>query len=442
MTKIVYKNIHLKDSHTLAVYEAEGGYKALDKALAMSGDDIIDEVKRSGIRGRGGAGFPAGLKWSFIPKDDPRPRYLVCNADEGEPGTCKDRDILRYDPHLLIEGMAIAGYAVGAKQGYIYIRGEFYRETERLQAAIYEAYAAGRLGHDVHGPEGTKRGIRFDLAVHRGGGAYVCGEETGLIESLEGKKGQPRLKPPFPANIGLYGCPTVVNNVETLASVPAIVAHGGAWYGNLGVEKSTGTKLFSVSGHVNKPGNYEVELGVPLKVLLNEYAGGVRGGWDNLKGVIPGGCSSPVMGKEVCETVTMDYDALSKAGTMLGSGAVIVMDRSVCIVRAVARLSRFYRHESCGQCTPCREGTGWLAQVMDRLESGQGTRDDIDLLLSISEGIQGKTICALGDAAAGPVVGAIRAFREEFVYHVEHGRCMVGMRSQASAQVVPARHET
>lgn len=434
MTKIVYKNIHQKDSHTLAVYKAGGGYQALEKALGMSGDDIIDEVKRSGIRGRGGAGFPAGLKWSFIPRDDPRPKYLVCNADEGEPGTCKDRDIMRYDPHLLVEGMVIAGVAVQSEQGYIYIRGEFYREAERLQNAIDEAYAAGHLGDNVHG-----KGVRFHLAVHRGGGAYVCGEETGLIESLEGKKGQPRLKPPFPANIGLYGCPTVVNNVETLASVPAIVANGGAWYGKLGVEKSSGTKVFSVSGHVNKPGNYEVELGISLKVLLEEHAGGVRGGWENLKGVIPGGCSSPILSKEVCETITMDYDALGKAGSMLGSGAVIVIDKSVCIVRAIARLSQFYRHESCGQCSPCREGTGWLSQVMDRLERGKGTEADVDLLLDISSNIQGKTICALGDAAAGPVVGAIRAFREEFVYHVEHGRCMVETRSPASVQT---RHET
>ncbi|MBF0096615.1 MAG: NADH-quinone oxidoreductase subunit NuoF [Magnetococcales bacterium] len=419
MTKIVYKHIHLENSHTLAVYKSVGGYQALEKALTLSGDDIIDEVKRSGIRGRGGAGFPAGLKWSFIPKDD-RAKYLVCNADEGEPGTCKDRDIMRYVPHQLIEGMVIAGYAVRAERGYIYIRGEFYREAERLQAAIDEAYAAGYLGNNVMG-----RGVRFDLAVHRGGGAYVCGEETGLIESLEGKKGQPRLKPPFPANIGLYGGPTVINNVETLTSVPDIILNGGAWYSALGVEKSSGTKVFAVSGHVNKPGNYEVELGIPLKVLLEEYAGGVRGGWDNLKGVIPGGASSPVFTKAVCETVTMDYDAIAKAGSMLGSGAVIVLDRSVCIVRAIARLSRFYRHESCGQCSPCREGTGWLSQIMQRIEQGKGVRGDIDLLLSVASNIQGKTICALGDAAAMPVAGAIRAFREEFEYHIEHGRCMV-----------------
>ncbi len=420
-TKILFKNIDRENSHTLEVYKAHGGYQSVLKAYDMKPVEVIDVVKAAGIRGRGGAGFPAGLKWSFIPKDDPRPKYLVCNADEGEPGTCKDRDIMRYDPHLLIEGMAIAAYAVNAERGYIYIRGEFYREAERLQAAIDEAYAAGVLGDNCHG-----RGIRFDLAVHRGAGAYVCGEETGLIESLEGKKGQPRLKPPFPANIGLYGCPTVINNVETLASVTDIIANGGEWYGNLGVENSTGTKIFSVSGHVNKPGNYEVELGIPLKVLLEEYAGGVRGGWDNLKGVIPGGCSMPILTADICETVNMDYDALAKSGSYLGSGAVIVIDKSICIVKAIRRLSQFYRHESCGQCSPCREGTGWLSKIMDRLEKGQGVPGDIDLMLDICDNIQGKTICALGDAAAMPVRGAIQAFREEFEYHVEHGRCMVG----------------
>ncbi len=419
--KIVYKNIDLENSHTLAVYESHGGYKSALKAIEMGCEEVIDEVKRSGIRGRGGAGFPAGLKWSFIPKNDPRPRYLCCNADVGEPGTCKDRDIMRYDPHLLIEGMIICGFAVGAEQGYIYIRGEFYRETERLEQAITEAYSKGILGDNVLG-----KGIKFHLAVHRGGGAYVCGEETGLIESLEGKKGQPRIKPPFPANVGLYDCPTVINNVETLASIPAIIDQGGAWYGTLGVAKSSGTKIFAVSGHVNKPGNYEVELGITLKDLLEKHAGGVKGGWSNLKGVIPGGSSSPILTAEVCSTITMDYEAISKAGSMLGSGAVIVIDKSVCIVRAVARLSRFYRHESCGQCTPCREGTGWLSQIMERMEAGQGTHEDIDLLLDICANIGGKTICALGDAAAGPILGSIRAFREEYIYHVEHGRCMAG----------------
>jgi NADH-quinone oxidoreductase subunit F len=419
--QILFKNIHKKDSHTYKVHKAGGGYDQVEKAMAMSTDDVIDEVKRAGIRGRGGAGFPAGLKWSFIPKDNARPKYLVCNADEGEPGTCKDRDIIRYVPHQLIEGMIIAAFAVGAERGYIYIRGEFVREAEVLEGAIKEAYDKGYLGDNVNG-----KGIRFDLAVHRGAGAYVCGEETGLIESLEGKKGQPRVKPPFPANIGLWGGPTVINNVETLASIPAIIENGGEWYSKLGVEKSSGTKLFSISGHVNKPGNYEVELGIPMKTLIEEYAGGVRGGWDNLKGVIPGGASSAVLPKDVCETVTMDYDAIAKAGSMLGSGAMIVMDKSVCIVKAVERLSRFYRHESCGQCTPCREGTGWISQIMTRIETGRGVEGDIELLGSICGNISGKTICALGDAAVGPINGSIKAFRDEYIYHVEHGRCMVG----------------
>ncbi|ABK46115.1 NADH dehydrogenase subunit F [Magnetococcus marinus MC-1] len=417
---VLFKNIHIQGQNTLAVAQQQGAYKRMEKALGMSGEEIIQEVKSAGLRGRGGAGFPAGLKWSFIPKDDPRPKYLVCNADEGEPGTCKDRDLMRFDPHLLIEGMIIAGYAVNSKQGYIYIRGEFYREAEVLEAAVAEAYAANLLGKNILG-----KGVDFDLAVHRGAGAYVCGEESALLNSLEGEKGQPRLKPPFPANVGLYGCPTVINNVETLCAVPAILEKGGAWYSKLGVEKSSGTKLFSVSGHVNKPGNYEVELGIPLKSLINDYAGGVRGGWENLKGVIPGGSSTPVLIPEQCETILMSYEALAGAGSMLGAGSVIVMDKSTCIVKAIARLSKFYRHESCGQCTPCREGTGWLAQIMDRIETGQGREGDIDLLLSVCSNIQGKTICALGDAAAMPVVGAIRHFRDEFEYHVKHGRCMV-----------------
>ncbi|MBF0415273.1 MAG: NADH-quinone oxidoreductase subunit NuoF [Magnetococcales bacterium] len=418
--QIVFKNIHKANSHTLPVYLKGGGYKAMAEALAKTPEEVINEVKTSGIRGRGGAGFPAGIKWSFIPKASTKPKYLVCNADEGEPGTCKDRDILRFDPHLLIEGMVIAAFAVGSERGYIYIRGEFFLESQRVEGAIREAYAKGYLGDNILGT-----GVRFDLAVHLGAGAYVCGEETALLESLEGKKGQPRVKPPFPANVGLWGGPTVINNVETLASIPAILEHGGSWYAGLGVEKSTGTKIFSVSGHVNRPGNYEVEMGLPLKRLLEEYAGGVRGGWDNLKGVIPGGSSSPVLGKQVCETVTMDYDSIARAGSMLGSGAVVVMDKSVCIVRAIARISRFYRHESCGQCTPCREGTGWLSQIVTRIEAGGGQPGDIELLEELCGNISGKTICALGDAAAMPVAGAIRAFRDEFVYHVEHGRCLV-----------------
>ncbi|MBF0348396.1 MAG: NADH-quinone oxidoreductase subunit NuoF [Magnetococcales bacterium] len=420
-TQIVYRTINKPDSHTLSVYQEGGGYKGgVLKALAKTPEEVIEEVKKSGIRGRGGAGFPAGIKWSFIPRVLPRPKFLVCNADEGEPGTCKDRDILRFDPHRLIEGMIIAAFAVGAERGYIYIRGEFYRESQRVEQAIRDAYAKGFLGENIFG-----KGIRFDLAVHLGAGAYVCGEETALLESLEGKKGQPRVKPPFPANVGLWGGPTVINNVETLASIPDILEYGGAWYAKLGVEKSTGTKIFSISGHVNRPGNHEVEMGIPLKTLIEQYAGGVRGGWDNLKGVIPGGSSSPILTRAACETVTMDYDSIAKAGSMLGSGAVIVIDKSVCVVRALARISRFYRHESCGQCTPCREGTGWLSQIITRIEAGGGKPGDIELLEELCGNISGKTICALGDAAAMPVAGAIRAFREEFVYHVEHGRCMV-----------------
>ncbi|HIJ82908.1 MAG: NADH dehydrogenase subunit F [Magnetococcales bacterium] len=418
--QLVFRNIHKPNSHTLPVYLEGGGYKAVTKALARTPEEVIEEVKRSGIRGRGGAGFPAGIKWSFIPRTSAKPKYLVCNADEGEPGTCKDRDILRYDPHLLIEGMIIAAFAVGAERGYIYVRGEFFLESQRVEAAIKEAYAKGYLGENIFG-----KGVRFDLAVHLGAGAYVCGEETALIESLEGKKGQPRVKPPFPANVGLWGGPTVINNVETLANIPNILDRGGAWYAKLGVEKSSGTKIFSVSGHCNRPGNYEVEMGISLKDLLEKFAGGVRGGWDNLKGVIPGGSSSPILARAACETVTMDYDSIARAGSMLGSGAVIVIDKSVCVVRAIARISRFYRHESCGQCTPCREGTGWLAQILTRLEAGGGRPGDIELLEELCGNISGKTICALGDAAAMPVAGAIRAFREEFVYHVEHGRCMV-----------------
>ncbi|MBF0424879.1 MAG: NADH-quinone oxidoreductase subunit NuoF [Magnetococcales bacterium] len=411
----------LQDGHLLAVARERGAYEAARKAFVMGSAAVIEEVKKSNLRGRGGAGFPAGMKWSFIPKDTSRPHYLICNADEGEPGTCKDREILRRDPHLLIEGMIIAAFAVQAERGYIYIRGEFTREAEVLQRAIDDALTAGLLGENCLGS-----GFRFHLAVHRGAGAYVCGEETGLIESLEGKKGQPRVKPPFPANVGLYDCPTVINNVETLAAVPMIIERGGDWYASLGVPKSNGTKVFSVSGHVLRPGNYEVPLGIPLKSLIEDYAGGVRGGWENLKGVIPGGSSTPVLRAEVCETIAMDYESLAKAGSMLGAGSVIVMDKSVCIVRAIARLSRFYRHESCGQCTPCREGTGWLAQIMRRLEAGEGKNGDVELLQDVCASMSGKTICALGDAAAMPVAGAIRAFPEEFAYHIKHGRCMVG----------------
>ena len=383
------------------------------KALMDKGRDwIIDEVKTSGLRGRGGAGFPAGLKWSFMPKEPgDRPGYLIVNADEGEPGTCKDRDIMRHDPHKLIEGSLLSGFAMGAVAAYIYIRGEFYREAEVLQGAIDEAYEAGLIGDNA-----CASGYKFDVYVHRGMGAYICGEETALIESLEGKKGQPRMKPPFPAASGLYGCPSTVNNVETIAVAPAILRRGGDWFGALGREHNTGTKLFCISGHVNNPCNVEEEMGIPLRELIDKHAGGVRGGWDNLLGVIPGGSSVPVLPKSICDTVLMDFDALKDVESGLGTAAVIVMDKSTDIVRAIARLSKFYMHESCGQCTPCREGTGWMSRVMDRLVSGEAEIEEIDLLYDVTKQVEGHTICALGDAAAWPIQGLLRHFRDE----VEH----------------------
>jgi NADH-quinone oxidoreductase subunit F len=370
---------------------------------------IIEEVKASGLRGRGGAGFPTGLKWSFMPKEsDGRPHYLVVNADESEPGTCKDRDILRHEPHKLIEGCLLASFAMGANACYVYIRGEFIREREALQRAVDEAYAAGLLGKNA-----AKSGWDFDLYVHHGAGAYICGEETALIESLEGKKGMPRLKPPFPANMGLYGCPTTVNNVESIAVAPTILRRGGGWFAGLGREGNTGTKLFCISGHVNNPCNVEEEMGIPLKELLEKHAGGVRGGWDNLLAIIPGGSSVPLIPKSICDTVLMDFDSLKEVQSGLGTAAVIVMDKSTDIVKAIARISHFYKHESCGQCTPCREGTGWMWRVMERMAAGQAQAREIDMLLKVSKQIEGHTICALGDAAAWPVQGLIRHFRPE-----------------------------
>jgi NADH-quinone oxidoreductase subunit F len=366
-------------------------------------------MKNSGLRGRGGAGFSTGLKWSFMPKvEGPRPHYLVINADEGEPGTCKDREIMRFDPHKLVEGALIASFAIGAHASYIYIRGEFVREADHLQVAIDEAYAAGLIGKNACGS-----GWDFDLYVHRGAGAYICGEESALIESLEGKKGQPRLKPPFPAGVGLYGCPTTVNNVESIAVVPDIMRRGASWFAGLGRPKNNGTKLFCISGHVNKPCNVEEEMGIPLKELLEKHAGGVRGGWDNLMAVIPGGCSVPVLTKDVCDTVLMDFDSLRDVKSGLGTAAVIVMDKSTDIVRAIARLSRFYWHESCGQCTPCREGTGWMSRMMERMVTGDCALEEIDLLEQVTRQVEGHTICALGDAAAWPIQGLIRSFRPE-----------------------------
>jgi NADH-quinone oxidoreductase subunit F len=412
------QNWRLKD------YEARGGYQALKKILGHDGgegmtpDQVIATVKESGLRGRGGAGFPTGLKWSFMPRQFPGQKYLVCNSDEGEPGTCKDRDILMFNPHQVIEGMAIAAYAMGASVAYNYIHGEIFQVYERFEAALEEARAAGYLGDRILGG-----GFNFQIHAHHGFGAYVCGEETGMLESIEGKKGQPRFKPPFPASFGVYGKPTTVNNAETLAAVPWIIRNGGAAYLACGKPNNGGTKIYSVSGDVQWPGNYEVPMGTPFAKLL-ELAGGVRGG-RKLKAVIPGGSSAPVLPASVIMDCTMDYDGIAKAGSMLGSGAVIVMDDTRCMVKSLQRLSYFYMHESCGQCTPCREGTGWLWRVVDRIERGQGRAEDIDLLDSVGGNIMGRTICALGDAAAMPVRGMLKHFRDEFQYHVEHKRCMV-----------------
>ena len=401
-------------------YLKRGGYSALKKILAekRSPDQIIDEVKKSVLRGRGGAGFPTGLKWSFMPKVFAGDKYVVCNSDEGEPGTFKDRDILRFNPHSVIEGMTIAAYAMGAVRGYNYIHGEIWEVYQRFEEALDEARAAGLLGKNILGS-----GFDFELFAHHGYGAYVCGEETGLLESIEGKKGQPRYKPPFPASVGLYGMPTTINNTETFGAIPFIINLGAAAYLEAGKPNNGGTKLFSVSGHVNRPGNYEIPLGTPFSTLL-EMAGGMRGG-RKLKGCIPGGSSSPVIPGEMMMDCTMDYDSIAKAGSMLGSGALIIMDETTCMVKALERLSFFYYEESCGQCTPCREGTNWMYRIIHRIEHGQGRPEDLDLLGSVSGNIMGRTICALGDAAAMPVQGFLKHFRDEFAYHVEHKKCLV-----------------
>ena len=385
----------------------------------MTPDEVVAEVKLSGLRGRGGAGFPTGVKWGFMPKNYSGDKYVVCNSDEGEPGTFKDRDILRYNPHALIEGMIIGAYAMGAKAGYNYIHGEIWSVYERCEEAIEEARAAGYLGNNIMGS-----GFDFQLYNAHGYGAYICGEETALLESLEGKKGQPRFKPPFPASFGLYGKPTTINNTETFASVPYIIREGGQHFLEIGKPNNGGCKLFSVSGHVECPGNFEIPLGTPFSELL-EMAGGMRGG-KKLKAVIPGGSSAPVLPAEIIMNTNMDYDSIAKAGSMLGSGAVIVMDETVCMVKALERLSYFYHEESCGQCTPCREGTGWLYRVIHRIEHGQGRPEDLDLLLNVSDNISGRTICALGDAAAMPVKSFVTHFRAEFEYHIQHKRCLVG----------------
>ena len=403
-------------------YLTVGGYEAWRKILAgeWAPNEVIEEVKASGLRGRGGAGFPTGLKWSFMPKDPSVQKYLVCNSDESEPGTCHDRDILRYNPHALIEGMAIAGYAMGATVGYNYIRGEFLAEpVPRFEAALKEAYEVGWLGKNI-----KNSGVDFDLYTFVGAGAYICGEETALLESLEGKQGKPRFKPPFPANYGLYGAPTTINNTQSLASVPVIMRNGAKWFSDLGVEGSGGTGIFSVSGHVEKPGNYELPLGIPFKELL-DVAGGMRGG-RKLKAVIPGGSSVPVVPAEIVMGLTMDFDTLRDAKAGLGTGAMVVMDETTCMVNMLRRISRFYFAESCGQCTPCREGTGWLYRVLTRITEGKGRQEDIDMLVDVANKIEGHTICALGDAAAWPVQSFIRHFRDEFEYMVQNdGRSIV-----------------
>ena len=418
----IFTNLYGEHDWRLSGARARGDWHETAAILARGRDAIIDEMKTSGLRGRGGAGFPTGMKWSFMPKTpSERPHYLVINADESEPGTCKDRDIMRHDPHKLVEGALIASFAMQAHACYIYIRGEYFNEARNLQAAIDEAYEAGLIGPDACGS-----GYEFHLYLHRGAGAYICGEETAMLESLEGKKGLPRLKPPFPAAVGLYGCPTTVNNVETIAVAPTILRRGGTWFSALGRPKNAGTKIFCVSGHVNKPCNVEEELGIPLRELIDTYCGGVRGGWDNLLAVIPGGSSVPVLPKSICDTVLMDFDSLRDVKSGLGTAAVIVMDKSTDIVKAIANLAHFYKHESCGQCTPCREGTGWMMRVMNRMVQGRAEVAEIDMLEQVTRQIEGHTICALGDAAAWPIQGLIRHFRPEMEariaqYHAQKG---------------------
>jgi NADH-quinone oxidoreductase subunit F len=416
----IFTNLYGFDDWGLDGARRRGTWDNSAALLAKGPAAIIDEIKNSGLRGRGGAGFPTGLKWSFMPKEvGERPHYLVVNADESEPGTCKDRDILRHDPHALIEGCLVAGFAMKAHAAYIYVRGEFYNEALVLEAAIKQAYDAGLIGKNACGS-----GWDFDVYVHRGAGAYICGEETALLESLEGKKGMPRLKPPFPAGAGLYGCPTTVNNVESIAVAPTILRRGATWFAGIGRPNNTGTKLFCISGHVNKPCNVEEAMGIPLRELIDKHAGGVRGGWDNLLAVIPGGASVPLIPKSICDDVLMDFDSLRNVQSGLGTAAVIVMDQSTDIIKAIARLSYFYMHESCGQCTPCREGTGWMWRVMERMVKGDARPEEIDVLHDVTRQVEGHTICALGDAAAWPIQGLIRHFRPEMERRIaeRHGQ--------------------
>jgi NADH-quinone oxidoreductase subunit F len=410
----IFRNLYGRGDWRLAGARARGAWDGTKTILEKGRDAIISEVKNSGLRGRGGAGFPTGLKWSFMPKQvGDRSHYLVVNADESEPGTCKDRDIMRHDPHLLIEGCLIASFAMGAHACYIYVRGEFIREREHLQAAVDEAYEARLIGkNNIHG-------FDFDVFVHHGAGAYICGEETALLESLEGKKGMPRLKPPFPANMGLYGCPTTVNNVESIAVVPDIMRRGAAWFAGIGRPNNTGTKIFCISGHVNNPCNVEEAMGIPLRELLERHAGGVRGGWDNLLAVIPGGSSMPLVPASQCVPLPMDFDGTKEVKSALGTAAVIVMDKSTDIVRAMARISYFYKHESCGQCTPCREGMGWMWRVLVRMAEGRAHKREIDMLMDVTQQIEGHTICAFGDGAAWPVQGLLRHFRHEIERRID-----------------------
>jgi NADH-quinone oxidoreductase subunit F len=426
--QVVFEPLSTDRPWELATYRTIGGYEVWERIWRekIPREQIIEEVKASGLRGRGGAGFPTGVKWSFMPRNAPIQKYVVCNSDESEPGTCHDRDILRYNPHALIEGMAIGGYAMGATVGYNYIRGEFLAEpVPRFEAALKEAYEAGLLGKNIQGS-----GVDFDLYTYVGAGAYICGEETALLESLEGKQGRPRFKPPFPANYGLYGKPTTINNTQSYASVPTILRKGPKWFADLGVPNSGGTLIFSVSGHVNKPQNIELPLGIPFKELL-DICGGVRGG-RQLKAVIPGGSSVPVVPGHVMMDVTMDYDSLRKIGSALGTGAMIVMDETTCMVRVLERISRFYYAESCGQCTPCREGTGWMNRVLKRILAGEGRKQDLDMLVDVANKIEGHTICAFGDASAWPVQSFMKHFRHEFEYFIEHGHSIVSRERQAA----------
>ena len=414
----IFTNLYGRHDWRLEAAKQRGAWNSTKELMQFGPEWICDQIKASGLRGRGGAGFPTGLKWTFMPKVvKDRPHYLVVNADESEPGTCKDRDIMRHDPHLLIEGCLIASFAMRAKACYIYLRGEYIREREVLEEAIKEAYAAGLVGKNACGS-----GWDFDIYAHHGAGAYICGEETALLESLEGKKGQPRLKPPFPANAGLYGCPTTVNNVESIAVAPTILRRGAGWFAGFGRPNNTGTKVFCISGHVERPCNVEEEMSIPLRTLIEEHCGGVRGGWGNLKAIIPGGSSVPMIPKEICDTVLMDFDALRDVKSGLGTAAVIVMDKSTDLVRAIARIAYFYKHESCGQCTPCREGTGWMWRVLERMVKGEAETSEIDTLLDVASQVEGHTICALGDAAAWPIQGLIRHFRQEIEDRISNYR--------------------